>query len=389
MSTRLPVTGNTDKTQPENRAFYPALDGLRTVAFFMVFLHHYVALPWGWAGVDLFFVLSGFLITGILYDTRDDRHRVQNFYVRRTLRIFPLYYGIMLLLALLWPLVHWEHGWAWLLWPTYLGNFLELFPMPLGSLAQRQADFQLLGTLHGHPIVLYLGHFWSLCVEEQFYLLWPWMVFWIRDRRKLLWFCLSSIPVGLAIRIAASHLLPLWMLSQGVLAHLTPFRLDDLLIGGLVALLLRGPAREMTLRVARWILPFVLVLALVWEVHSPARRVWSAYAYPHWVITWGLSGLALLSSLILLNALQTGTWVYRVLSLSPLRWAGRLSYGAYVFHDLLHVFYFWVARALTPRHPKPLAVLLGLSTTYLLAWLSFRYFETPFLNRKERWTIRS
>lgn len=102
------VTGNTEHTRPENRAFYPALDGLRAIAFLMVFMEHYLEFPWGWAGVDVFFVLSGFLITGILFDSLDDPYRVRNFYVRRTLRIFPLYYGIMLALVLSWPLIHWQ-----------------------------------------------------------------------------------------------------------------------------------------------------------------------------------------------------------------------------------------------------------------------------------------
>src|ERR1700728_3407250 len=95
------VTGNTAQTRPENRAFYPALDGMRAIAFLVVFGHHYLQLPWGWAGVDLFFVLSGFLITGILFDTRNDPNRVRNFYLRRTLRIFPLYYGVMAALLLM------------------------------------------------------------------------------------------------------------------------------------------------------------------------------------------------------------------------------------------------------------------------------------------------
>ena len=73
------VAGNTQYTQPENRAFYPALDGLRAVAFLMVLLEHYNQFPWGWAGVDLFFVLSGFLITGILFDSQNDTYRVRNF----------------------------------------------------------------------------------------------------------------------------------------------------------------------------------------------------------------------------------------------------------------------------------------------------------------------
>ena len=113
-----PVAGNTAHTKPENRAFYPALDGLRAIAFLMVFGQHYLQLPWGWAGVDLFFVLSGFLITGILFDTCDDSHRIRNFYVRRTLRIFPLYYGVMLALLLMQPIIHWHLNWHWLIWPA-------------------------------------------------------------------------------------------------------------------------------------------------------------------------------------------------------------------------------------------------------------------------------
>src|SRR5579872_4093337 len=79
------VTGNTALTAPENRNFYPALDGLRAIAFLMVFGHHYLHVPLGWTGVDLFFVLSGFLITGILFDSRNDAYRVRNFYIRSTL----------------------------------------------------------------------------------------------------------------------------------------------------------------------------------------------------------------------------------------------------------------------------------------------------------------
>jgi peptidoglycan/LPS O-acetylase OafA/YrhL len=99
---------------PENRLFYPALDGMRAIAFLLVFGQHYLQIPWGWAGVDLFFVLSGFLITGILFDSRDDPFRVRNFYVRRTLRIFPLYYGIMLALLVLQPFAHWQWNWRWM-----------------------------------------------------------------------------------------------------------------------------------------------------------------------------------------------------------------------------------------------------------------------------------
>ena len=133
-------------------------------------------------GVDLFFVLSGFLITGILFDSRNDPHRIRNFYVRRTLRIFPLYYAVMLLLI---PFAYRGLSWSWLVWPAFLGNYAKVIgPYTSGSPLQRLADFQpcLQVTIHGtYREVLFLGHFWSLCVEEQFYLMWPWIVFWIRD----------------------------------------------------------------------------------------------------------------------------------------------------------------------------------------------------------------
>jgi peptidoglycan/LPS O-acetylase OafA/YrhL len=107
---RMPVS-SIAQVAPANRVYYPALDGLRAVAFIGVFLHHYMSLPYGWAGVDVFFVLSGFLITGILYDTQDEPHRARNFYIRRTLRIFPLYYGVLLFIFLLTPVLHW--AWTW------------------------------------------------------------------------------------------------------------------------------------------------------------------------------------------------------------------------------------------------------------------------------------
>src|SRR5580698_10512614 len=134
IANRSSVTGNIVHTRPENRAYFPALDGIRALAFVMVLGQHYVATPWGWTGVDIFFVLSGFLITGILFDSRDDPHRVRNFYIRRTLRIFPLYYGIFLVLLLSTPLIHWSWSRSWIAWPLYLGNYLRfLHPYILGT----------------------------------------------------------------------------------------------------------------------------------------------------------------------------------------------------------------------------------------------------------------
>lgn len=382
------VAGNTSHTRPENRAFYPALDGMRAIAFLMVFFTHYCAMPWGWAGVDLFFVLSGFLITGILFDSRDDSHRVRNFYVRRTLRIFPLYYGVLLLLL---PFVFQQLRWSWLVWPAYMGNYARFFssyaqgsPMQILADVQPAAQIAILKTRH---MTLFLGHFWSLCVEEQFYLVWPWIVFWIRDRRKLLWICAASVPICVAARLAGQSLLPTWMLDHEVLYRATPFRFDALLLGGCIALWLRGPRAHLLLRGARLVLPIALTALLLWAAFAPGH-FWQQqlYRYPPWTFTWGLLGIDILSALIIAVAIQPHSLIYRALNQRALRWLGRISYGAYVLHDIPHSIYFHVASILIPAHVFRVGVAIALGVTCVLSWLSYRFFESPFLKLKERWT---
>jgi peptidoglycan/LPS O-acetylase OafA/YrhL len=365
---------------------------MRAVAFLMVFFQHYCEMPWGWAGVDLFFVLSGFLITGILFDSRDDLHRVRNFYVRRTLRIFPLYYGVMLLLI---PFVYRGLSWSWLVWPAYLGNYARMVgPFLPGSPLQRLADFQpvtqmTVHTVHGtHPIMFALGHFWSLCVEEQFYLVWPWMVFWVRDRRKLLWICAMTVPICVGARVAGQYSLPAWMLEKEILYRATPFRLDALLLGGCLALWLRGRHAALLLRAARLVWPAALIALLLWAVFAPSHIWQKPYQYPAWKFTWGLLAIDLLSTLIIMLAIQPRSLVYRALNKRPLRWLGRISYGAYVLHDIPRELYIGIAHRLFPAYTALSAALIALISTCILAWLSYRFFESPFLNLKERWTVR-
>lgn len=389
----LPLAEGAIHMEPENRTFFPALDGMRAIAFLAVFMQHYVQLPWGWTGVDFFFVLSGFLITGILFDSRSRTHRVRNFYVRRTLRIFPLYYGIMVLLLLSSPFFRWQWSWDWLLWPSYLGNFARFFhPYAALSPTQRMVDFQPVGLWGTHLITPFLGHFWSLCIEEQFYLFWPWLVFSISDRRKLIWVCIASLPACLTLRLLAQHYLPAWMLDNQVLYRATPFRVDALLLGGLLALWLRGKQADTLLRLARIAFPVVLVLVIAVAVTLTRGHIFHRpYPYPSWMFTWGLMATDLTAALLLLECLQKRTFVYRILSIRPLRWLGRISYGAYVFHDIPHLLYEQVGHYLAP-HNKWIAaiaiVIVAFAGTLLLSWLSFVLYESRFLELKERWTFR-
>jgi peptidoglycan/LPS O-acetylase OafA/YrhL len=217
------------------REHLPGLDGLRGIAVLMVMFHHWTFLElstnrfdlWlgkllhgGWAGVDFFFVLSGFLITGILLDSCGRPNFFRDFYARRTLRIFPLYYAFLFAFVVLpaWRHRHPAyvladlHG-TWWYW-TYTSNFL----------------FASKGFYS-----VFLDPTWSLAVEEQFYLLWPLAVL-ITGRRRLPWLCVALILLGISIRMAmAIHG------SQFPAEYvLLPTHMDGLLIGALLAVAARS-----------------------------------------------------------------------------------------------------------------------------------------------------
>ena len=393
----LPPTGNTEHTRPENRAFFPALDGLRAVAFLMVFGQHYLLLAWGWAGVNVFFVLSGFLITGILFDSRDDPNRARNFYIRRTLRIFPLYYGLFAVLLLLTPVLHWRWNRYWLAWPLYLGNFLRFFS-PAAAVLRTPLEYAADGHLSSRLLPrteLYFGHLWSLCVEEQFYLLWPWVVFFVRSRRKLLIICGTAVVAGPLLRLFLQAHAPHWMLNEELLYRATPSQLDALLLGGLIALFWRGAHRPLLVRTARYAALAGTLLAAGYLAFAVRDWQMISIPYPHWTYTGGLLFIDLYSAALIVCALRSGGLVFRILHVKPLRWIGRLTYGAYVLHDILHdMFVHIVVHTAGARVAADvplrnnLAAVLALPSTLLLAWFSFRFFESPFLNLKERWTVR-
>ena len=176
--------------------------------------------------------------------------------------------------------------------------------------------------------------------------------------------------------------------GQNVLSRFTPLSCDGLLFGGFLALLLRGRHRTRLLGVAPWLLPPFLLLCLVLAFGSHAQRHLGAlYTYPSSVETLGFTVLDVLGALLLLSALHPSSWLYKLLNLKLLRWGGRLSYGAYVLHDIPHQIYGRLGY-FAPAHRDGVTAVIALLSTYLLAFLSFRFLESPFLNLKERWTLR-
>jgi peptidoglycan/LPS O-acetylase OafA/YrhL len=207
---------------------------------------------YGSYGVELFFVLSGFLITGILYDTCNKPHYFRNFYMRRLLRIFPLYYGVLALVFLVAPLIPLLRG------PT------------LDYLVDRQAWAWLYAVniyiaIQGDWSFSYLEHFWSLAIEEHFYLFWPLVVFLLAPRPRTL------IAVSLAVSLCAmlSRLIgSLVGLSWWTMYVLTPFRLDGLALGAFLAVMARQPGGvDRLARALPWVVAAVgalLALTFAW-----------------------------------------------------------------------------------------------------------------------------
>ncbi len=375
--------------------YYQALDGLRAVAVLMVFCQHYGAgkawiFGWGWTGVDVFFVLSGFLITGILFDSQGKEHRFRDFYVRRTLRIFPLYYAVWLTVLLLAPVAQWQWNWRWGLWPAYLGNYARFLFLGEAGDAYR-FDRLTFGPVvqgwFGSPMHLWIGHFWSLCVEEQFYLVWPFVVYMVRRREVLIKICVAVIVAMPLVRWALGMVISARMLQMELFYRSLPTRLDALLIGGLIALLLRGPERVWVERWRREALVLTAVLFVAaYLLAVKGMRLPFAGSATTWIGDVGFTLIDLFAGALILECIHPGSFIGRVLSWRALRSLGVISYGFYVYHDLLHDFFGYVANRFFPGEAAAMTIVVALVGTVAISVVSYWGLERPFLRLKGRFT---
>ncbi len=300
----------------------PALDGVRGLAILIVFAGHvalfgttdaqrtqgivrYLAAHAG-TGVDLFFVLSGFLITGILYDSKGSRNYFRRFFSRRVLRIFPLYYSVLAVVAI-----------ASLLFP-------DLFALKTITLSAHIANWtytsNILMAMRGWGAEpAFLGHFWSLAVEEQFYVLWPFVVLAL-SREKLIRICGAGVILAFIFRMIV-----MTRYNYESAYTLLPSRMDALLIGAAVALLARGEGG-----IPGWvkspILSGSLLAAYVYSLVVGVPGVLGAnLGFTIEPLTFGALLVALVyrERLPVLKAFFTSRF---------LRFFGKYSYAIYVFH---------------------------------------------------------
>ena len=364
----------------------PALDGLRGIAIILVMLHHFTyyrpesgidgligdVLFLGWTGVDLFLVLSGFLITGILLDTRASERYFTTFYARRFLRIFPLYYLVLFIAFVVLPKFPTQH--AVLLgqdgpvnlppqWPYwfYLTNFF---------IAES-------GWVHGWVDVA-----WTLAIEEQFYLVWP-LVIWLCPPRLVAPLCAVILVAEPAARIYARErdFPVLWVYV------LTWYRLDGFAIGGLLAWAHR---RGLLPLIDRWV-PVVVIAGvagiLVCTIMGGHTWWWN-----RWMQQYGYSLIAIVAGAMLVSAVNRpadSLWPW-MLSAGWLRAFGKYSYGMYLIHaPVMRAVREYVLdpleyEAIAPWNAQFLFFGLATAPTFALAWLSWRLFEAPILRLKAR-----
>jgi peptidoglycan/LPS O-acetylase OafA/YrhL len=353
----------------EGKPHYPALDGLRGIAIlFIVIYHNFGYIDkyffFGWLAVDLFFVMSGFLITDILLNAVGNKNFLRNFYFRRMLRIFPLYYFCLILFLIVLPGLPVQSGikyytdnqvWIW----TYLQNWLYIFNPPVQTNT--------------------LNHLWSVAVEEQFYLLWPLAILLIRKPKYLLAFISLLLVSTLGLRLW------IWMHHLEGFAYYNLYtftRIDGICIGCMVALLLKIDANFLK----KYTSGIVLFFALMNFVFYFMNRRYQ-FSFPYLALA-GYTTFAMMLGLLVNQAVTRETKLISFLFNIPwLKFFGKISYGFYLFHWPVYLLLSpyltnWVKGFTNGWLTDFLVSVTGTLIAVVISWLSFNYFEKYFLKLK-------
>jgi len=353
------------------------LDGLRGIAIFLVLIHHfwprvgplvrYHEIPHlGWIGVDLFFVISGFLIGGILLDTLGDAHYYRNFYARRSLRIFPLYYLFLVVMFIAVPMA--EHG------SYFRTSFLRESGSPLWYFLYQS---NLREAILGHEPAYFLAPLWSLSIEEQFYISFALIVQKLGHVRlgRLLWGLILAAPV---YRVLMFLLVPG---NERIQYLSTPSRVDVISMGVLIALSFRLGRVTLSRRKAGWLAGGMIAVFIT------AFALGGMDRYTTFTRLAGYSLVAVMFATIVLWAvLNRGRTATSFLRFGPLCYLGKICYGVYLLQrpaeaalmKTLSVLHFRVNPGSFWLMPAKITVAI------LVASISWYVFEQRILRLKDR-----
>lgn len=347
----------------------PVLDGLRGLAVLLVFLYHFAPeiVPFGWTGVDLFFVLSGFLLTGKLVDSLGGEHYFSRFYMRRILRIVPLYFVVLILaLYILPPLLPSFRTDSFLSQVNAIGYFVTF------TLNIRMALYDFL------PHMMF-WHLWSISTEMQFYLVWPFVVLFVGTRVRLFLLILTGL-VFLAV-ITRIYLVDVFPYPASAAYVLSISRIDSFAIGGIVYVLysngqlLRG-------RNPLWGALCLCVIGILIVHFQTEKSIWSHRELPvqYFGITLNAIFWACILGLLVIGRSTTG-----FLNTSFMKLIGQYSYGIYMFHFPIKLLIFQIIdpglrEAGSSVITRILWTIAAFGLTWVLAWLSYTFFESRFLS---------
>lgn len=346
-----------------NRKYFPEMDALRSFAVALTLVAHlfpavgWMLVPYSWYGVDIFFTISGFLITLTLLRSRDGglskSKEVRHFFIRRFLRLFPIYYLFLLFFFLAWKFGN-LHMWR----PEYGPYFF-------GYAANFYFYQHTLGAAPGY------SHLWSLSIEEQFYLVWPWLILFIRVQRLLpviIFFVVFGVAAhGLGGRLGDVRLLPIGNFHTlgigALLAWLHYFKADSAIYKGLVLFRSSGAAASLI-----WLL---LMLFYVTDTHPLLEIV---------------RQLALMTTTFFLVLLSIHGWpkpFQLITRSSVLQYFGQISYGIYLYHMPIPILLgiFMTKMGVLISSPM-LHLTILVAITVLVSAVSFRFIEKPFLKLK-------
>jgi peptidoglycan/LPS O-acetylase OafA/YrhL len=344
---------------------------MRGIAILLVIFYHNFGFInyffFGWLGVDLFFVLSGFLITNILINTISKPNHLKNFYVKRILRIFPLYYLTLVIFLLLLPLLNLRAEginyflqnqlWLW----VYLQNWLFIIKPPGNNLL--------------------LTHLWSLAVEEQFYLVWPFIILFVKKVKALFYFMLALLLTVVALRYS------LWIYKIENFAYFNLYtfsRIDGICIGSMLALVRRFNKDGLQKTT-----PFIIFSLALFNFLFYFLNKESEFTLPFMAVV-GYTTFAVLFGLLVNEGVKGNNRVINfIFDNKILRYFGKISYGLYVFHWPLHLLSLpFIIKGLSKYLEGNFLLIVSASITtlagILLSIISYYYFESFFLNIKKR-----